>query len=89
MQSDGGQLPPVMRLRAVTSPPQTITTTTPGRVKEYIMTNLDRINLSFTAALISDAAEFIGSALEYFPELLNARLSEYDELVNCSAWLRG
>lgn len=53
------------------------------------MTNLDRINIAYAAALISDAAEFIGSALEYFPELLNARLSEYDELVNCSAWLRG
>ena len=78
-----------MRLRAITSPPHTTTTTTPGRVKEYIMTNLDRINLSFTAAMISDAAEFIGSALEYFPELLNARLAEYDELVNCYTWIRG
>ena len=53
------------------------------------MTNIDRINMTYAAALISDAAEFIGSALEYCPELLNARLSEYDELVNCSAWLRG
>lgn len=52
------------------------------------MTTIDRINMTY-AALISDAAEFIGSAFEYFPELLNARLSEYDELVNCSAWLRG
>lgn len=53
------------------------------------MTNLDRINMTYAAALISDAAEFIGSALEYCPELLNARLAEYNELVNCSAWVRG
>ena len=53
------------------------------------MTNLDRINMTYAAALISDAAEFIGSALEYCPELLNARIAEYNELVNCSAWVRG
>jgi hypothetical protein len=53
------------------------------------MTTIDRINMIYAAALISDAAEFIGSALEYYPELLNARLAEYDELVNCSAWVRG
>lgn len=46
------------------------------------MTNLDRINMTYTAALISDAADFIGSALEYCPELLNIRLAEYDDLVN-------
>ena len=45
------------------------------------MTNLDRINIAYAAALISDAADFIGSALEYCPELLNVRLAEYDELV--------
>lgn len=53
------------------------------------MKNFDRINMIYAAALISDAVEFIGSALDYFPELLNVRLAEYDELVNCSAWLRG
>ncbi len=46
------------------------------------MTNLDRINIAYAAALISDAAEFIGSALEYCPELLNIRLAEYEDLVN-------
>lgn len=46
------------------------------------MTNLERINMIYAAALISDAADFIGSALEYCPELLNVRLAEYDDLVN-------
>lgn len=46
------------------------------------MTNLDRINMTYAAALISDAADFIGSALEYCPEQINARLAEYNDLVN-------
>lgn len=46
------------------------------------MKNLDRINIAYAAALISDAADFIGSALDYCPELLNVRLAEYDDLVN-------
>lgn len=37
--------------------------------------------MTYTAALISDAAEFIGSALDYCPELLNVRLTEYEELI--------
>lgn len=45
------------------------------------MTTIDRINMTYAAALISDAAEFIGSALDYCPELLNVRLAEYDELI--------
>lgn len=45
------------------------------------MTTIERINMIYAAALISDAAELIGSALDYFQELLNARLSEYDELI--------
>lgn len=53
------------------------------------MTNFDRINMIYAAALISDAVEFIGSAFEYFPELLNTRLAEYEDLVNRSTWLRG
>lgn len=53
----------------------------PERVKEYTMTNLDRINMTYAAALISDAADFIGSALEYCPELLNVRLAEYDDII--------
>jgi len=47
------------------------------------------VTIPKTNAPNSDAAEFIGSALEYCPELLNIRLAEYDELVNCSAWVRG
>ena len=52
------------------------------------MTNFDRINMIYAAALISDAADFIGSALNYCPELLNARLAEYDDLIICSDWIR-
>lgn len=53
------------------------------------MTKIDRINMIYAAALISDAVEFISSAFEYFPDLLNAKLAEYDDLINCSSWIRG